>query len=100
VTDISVDRVRELVEARFASTDEALPEMPTFSFKVGFPLEELTERQKRSVYDAVIGFANQLKKQREPGTLRWRVKPKITTEAYLDPHLKCRSLFFRVGVDK
>ena len=100
MTDISVDRVRELVEARFASTDEALPEMPTFSFKVGFPLEELTERQKRSVYDAVIGFANQLKKQRGPGTLRWRVKPKITTEAYLDPPLKCRSLFFRVGVDK
>lgn len=100
MTDISTDRVRELVEARFDEADGELPQTPTFSFKVGFPRGELTERQKRTVYNAVIGFANQLKKQRGPGTLRWRVMPEITTEASFDPPLKYRSLFFRVGVDK
>lgn len=99
MSDVDLDRVRELVESRFDSVGDGPPNTPTYSFKIGFPVEELTERQKRSVYRMVIGFADQLKRQTKRPVLRWRVKPEITIESHFDPPIKLRELFFRVGAD-
>lgn len=100
MSDIDLDRVQELVESRFESVGDGPPNQPRYSFKIGFPVEELTERQKRSVYQMVIGFANQLKRQTKRPVLRWRVKPEITVEGHFDPPMKSRVLFFSVGADE
>ena len=100
MNDISLDRVQELVETRFDSVGDGPPHTARYSFKIGFPVEELTEQQKRSVYQGVIGFANQLKRQTKRPVLRWRVKPEITVEDYFDPPVTLRVLFFSVGADE
>ena len=100
MSDIDLDRVRELVESRFGSVGEGPPHTSTYSFRIGFPVKKLTEQQKRSVYRMVIGFANQLKRQNRGRVLRWRVKPKISTAAHFEPPIIVRELFFRVGADE
>lgn len=100
MNDIDVDRVQALVESRFESVGDGPPHTARYSFKVGFPVKELTERQKRSVYNMVKGFANQLKRQTNRPVLRWRVKPEVTVESYFDPPMKSRVLFFSVGADE
>jgi hypothetical protein len=99
MTNIDIDRVQELVESRFGSVGSGPPQTPTYSFRIAFPAEELTEKQKRSVYQRVIGFADQLKRQTGRPLLRWRVKPEISTEMQFDPPIKVRTLFFRVSAD-
>ena len=99
MSDIDLARVQELVESRFGSVGEGPPQTPSYSFKFGFPAGKLTERQKRSVYRDVIGFADQLKRQTKRPVLRWRVKPEINTETHFGPPIKLCELFFRVGAD-
>ena len=99
MTDVDLARAQELVEGRFDSVGSGPPQTATYSFRVDFPAEELTEKQKRSVYQAVIGFADQLKRQTGRPVLRWRVKPEISTEMQFDPQIKVRTLFFRVSAD-
>ncbi len=94
--DIDLDRVRELVESRFDSVGEWGPDHEAFSFRIGVPVKELTERQKRSVYQMVIGFAEHLKRQTGGCVLRWRVKPEISVAVHFDPPIKLRELFFSV----
>jgi len=99
MNDIDLDRVQELVESRFDSVGDGPPHTSAYAFKIGFPVEELTERQKRSVYQMVIGFADQLKRQTKRPVLRWRVKPEISEATHFDPSIKLRELFFSVGAD-
>ena len=99
MNDISTDRVQELVEKRFDRVGDGAPQTASFSFRVAFPMEELSEKQKRSVYQMVIGFAEQLKRQTGRPVLRWRVKPEIATETHCGPPITLRTLFFSVGAD-
>jgi hypothetical protein len=96
MTGIGLGRVQELVESRFDSVDEWTQGNRAFSFRFGFPAEELTEKQKRSVYQLVIGFADQLKRQTKGTVLRWRVKPEIKEALHFEPAVKLRELFFSV----
>ena len=98
--DINLDRVRELVESRFSSVGDGPPHTSAYSFRIGFPVEELTEQQKRCVYSMVIGFADQLKRQTKRPVLRWGVQPEISVAVHFDPPMKLRELFFRVGADE
>lgn len=99
MTCIDLDRVTKLVERDFDSVGDGPPQTPSYSFKMGFPVEPLTEREKRSIYSAVIGFARQLKRQTGRTVLRWRTRPELSCEGYFDPPQKLRVLYFRVGAD-
>lgn len=96
MSDIDIGRVQELVESRFPRVGEWTPDNRRFSFRIGFPVEELTEQQKRSVYFAVIGFADQLKRQTKGTVLRWRIKPEIKEALHFEPQVTLRELFLSV----
>jgi hypothetical protein len=96
MSDIDLGRAQELVESRFDSVGAWTQGNRAFSFKIGFPVGELTERQKRSVYNMVTGFAGQLKRQTKGTVLRWRVKPEIKEALHFEPPVKLRELFFSV----
>jgi hypothetical protein len=96
MNDIDLGRAQELVESRFDSVGEWKLDRKAFSFRIAFPVEELTEKQKRSVYQMVISFADQLKRQTKGTVLRWRVKPGIKEALHFEPPLKLRELFFSV----
>jgi hypothetical protein len=96
MNDIDLGRAQELVESRFDSVGEWTTGNRAFSFRIGFPADEVTEQQKRSVYNMVTGFADQLKRQTKGTVLRWRVKPEIKEALHFEPPVKLRELFFSV----
>lgn len=77
MNDISLERVRELVEARFAEAHVGAAASGSYSLRFPLPEGPLTERQKRAVYRNVIAFADQLKRQIGGDMLLWLMLPSL-----------------------
>jgi len=77
MSDIDLARVRELVEARFDEAHVGAAAAGSYSLRFPLPEGPLTERQKRAVYNKVIAFAEQLKRQIGKDMLLWLVLPHL-----------------------
>jgi hypothetical protein len=77
MNDINLERVRELVEARFDEAHVGAAASGSYSLRLPLPEGPLTERQKKAVYSSVIAFADQLKRQIGKDMLLWLMLPSL-----------------------